>query len=167
MMCSQLIWIQNLQCQDLVQIGRKVFIDKELDLMNEMNPAEDPDIKFRHAKEAELNEKILRAVAIMYLQTQKMSKKFQDDFAHTLYFTPCFFIRVFETYKQLLDERTKNVREISEEYAAGLDKIRAMMDQTRDYLKELSERTPLMVEKQHKLVSVLVDIEEEHEKVSH
>lgn len=34
-------------------------------------------------------------------------------------------------------------------------------------MKELSERTPLMVEKQHKLVSVLVDIEEEHEKVSH
>jgi hypothetical protein len=27
MTCSQLVWIQNLQLQDLMQIGTKVFID--------------------------------------------------------------------------------------------------------------------------------------------
>jgi predicted nuclease with TOPRIM domain len=58
------------------------------------------------------------------------------------------------------------VEKISKEYAAGLDKIRNMMDTTRKYHKELSDKAPILVERQHKLVSVLVDIEEEYEKVS-
>jgi hypothetical protein len=41
-----------------------------------------------------------------------------------------------------------------------------MMETCRAYHKDLSDRAPMLVERQHKLVSVLVDIEEEYEKVS-
>jgi hypothetical protein len=83
-----------------------------------------------------------------------------------LYFTPCFFIRVFDTYRRLLDERTHNVKEISQEYADGLEKIRKMMELTRSYHNDLSEKTPVLVEKQHKVVAVLVDLEEKYERVN-
>jgi len=126
----------------------------------------DQDAQYALEQETRLNHKVLAAVSSMYLSTQKTAKKFKEDFNHTLYFTPCFFIRVFATYRTLLEERTKNVEKISKEYAAGLDKIRNMMDTCRKYHKELSERAPLLVDRQHKLVSVLVDIEEEYEKVS-
>ena len=126
----------------------------------------DQDAQYALEVEGRLNSKVLKAVSQMYLSTQKIAKKFQGDFNHTLYFTPCFFIRVFETYRKLLGERTKNVEKISKEYAAGLDKIRNMMDTCRKYHKELSDKAPVLVERQHKLVSVLVDIEEEYEKVS-
>ena len=40
------------------------------------------------------------------------------------------------------------------------------MEMTKDYHNDLSERTPVLVDKQHKVVSVLVDLEEEYEKVN-
>jgi hypothetical protein len=42
-----------------------------------------------------------------------------------------------------------------------------MMELTRNYHNDLSEKTPILVDKQHKVVAVLVDLEEQYEKVNH
>ena len=101
----------------------------------------------------------------MYVQTKKMAKKFKDEHQHTLYFTPVFFIRTFKTYRNLLKERKKNVEEIQKRYDKGLNKIKKTQDAVNAYNDILAKKTPALQAEQKKLVEVIVDIEEEYQKV--
>lgn len=101
----------------------------------------------------------------MYLQTVKMSKKYMDKHGHQLYITPVFYLRLFNTFTRLLDERKKNVSEISTRYDSGLQKINNTMDELQGYHNRLEAEIPVLMDKQTKLVETVVDIEEEFEKV--
>ena len=59
-----------------------------------------------------MNPKILKAVCLMFMATQELSKKYIEEHSHILYFTPVFFIRTFRIFTRLLDERKHNVVEI-------------------------------------------------------
>ena len=76
----------------------------------------------------EAQERVLKCIVKMYLQAQEMTKKFAEDQGQVLYMTPVMFLRVFNVYKKLLKERQSVVKEISQRYDAGLDKIRQTQD---------------------------------------
>jgi dynein heavy chain len=172
MINSQMIWVQNLQYADLEAIGRKVFIEsynEELAAERAANvdnvERKDQEEAYNAEQTATLNDKVLQAVAKMYVQTTRMAKKFKTEHLHTLYFTPVFFIRTFSTYRHLLRERKQNVEEIQKRYDKGLSKIKATQDAVTAYNDILAKKTPALQEEQRKLVEVVVEIEEEYQKV--
>ena len=115
MLNSQMIFIQNLQLEDLRQIGQKIFVDKYNEEIE--NRPRDPKIpeqehEYNTNREKELHPKVLKAVSLMYMTTLEMAKKFREGHGHTLYFTPVFFIRTFSTFTRMLGQRKQNVVEI-------------------------------------------------------
>lgn len=56
-----------------------------------------------------MNPKILKAVSLMYITTNEMAKRYQEEHGHVLYFTPVFFLRTFSIFKRLIGERKYNV----------------------------------------------------------
>lgn len=69
----------------------------------------DEEAAFKSKKEEEQNTRILNSIAKMYMTTCQATKKYKQQFNHTLYFTPTFFLRIFECFNKLLRERKKNV----------------------------------------------------------
>lgn len=116
-------------------------------------------------KEKAINPKILNAVCLMYQAANVMAKRYHEEHAHILYFTPVFFIRTFRTFTRLLEERKLNVVEIQNRYNKGLEKLKVTMKEVKYYSSKLREKTPVMQEKQRSLVEVVVDIEEQYQKI--
>lgn len=115
MLNSQMIFIQNLQQEDLRQIGERVFVDKyntEIDTRARDPKIAEQEETYQKEKEKAMNPKILKAVCLMFMATQELSKKYIEEHSHILYFTPVFFIRTFRIFTRLLDERKHNVVEI-------------------------------------------------------
>ena len=112
-----------------------------------------------------MNPKILKAVCLMYMATNEIAKNYNEEQGHVLYFTPVFFMRTFSIFKRLLKERRHNVIEIQSRYKKGLKKLKRTMREVESYNKKLREKTPVMQEKQRKLIEIVVDIEEQHSKV--
>lgn len=115
MINSQMIWIQNLEVNDLNQIGQKIFVEsynEEIDKRPKEPKTPDQEDQYNKEREKELNPKVLQAVSLMYLAAADMSKKFHEEHKHVIYFTPVFFIRTFRTFRRLLAERKSNVVEI-------------------------------------------------------
>ena len=102
----------------------------------------------------------------MYLAVNELSKRYNEEFKHILYFTPVFFIRTFRTFTYLLDERKNNVVEIQKRYDKGLIELKKCMREVKIYNTELKNKTPVLQEQQNKLVATLVDIEEQYNKVN-
>ena len=168
MINSCLIWIQNLQVADLEEMGKKIFLDKyneEIDKRPRDPKVPEQEDQYLREREKALNPKVLRAVSLMYHAACEMSKRYHEEHRHVLYFTPAFFIRTFSTFTQLLDERKQNVVEIQKRYDKGLDKLRETMAEVKAYSTKLRNKTPVLQEKQRKLVEIVVDIEEEYAKV--
>ena len=113
-----------------------------------------------------MNPKILKAVSLMYLATNEMSKKYVEEFKHHLYFTPVFFLRTFRTFTHLLDERKKNVVEIQKRYDKGLKRIKKCMKNVKVYAAELRSKTPILQADKEKVISALVEIEESYNKLN-
>ena len=154
--------------EDLAQIGKEVFIkkyDAEIDLRPRDPKVPEKEHEYNKQREKDLNPKVLKAVSLMYLATIDLSKAYKEEFQHVLYMTPVFFMRTFRIFTRLLEERKKNVVEIQQRYDKGLDKIKETIAEVKAYNKKLREKTPKMQEKQRKLVEVVVDIEEEYQKV--
>ena len=121
---------------------------------------------YNKEKEKALNPKILDAVGQMYLATCDVAKRFHEEHKHILYFTPVFFLRTFRTFISLLESRKNNVVEIQKRYDKGLEKIKTTMAEVQYYSTKLRKKAPILQEKQRKLVEVVVDIEEEYQKVN-
>lgn len=96
MICSQMIWIQNLQEEDLNAIGNIVFVQKILKAQEEKakqlqdNGAggakgRNGEVEQQNTsaydiqKSLQLNKKILKAVTSIYLDTIRFAKKYQDE----------------------------------------------------------------------------------------
>lgn len=135
MLCSQMIWIQNLNETDLHAIGQIVFVQKALkEAQEKAKQASDPNkaqdgeqpemTAYDIQKDHVLNTKIMRAVSSIYLDTIQLAKQYQEETKHVLTFTPVFYLRTFKTYKRLLEERRKNVMSIQNRYEEGLKKIK-------------------------------------------
>jgi len=123
----------------------KVFYEKQLKEQEKLlqNPDRDEQIDaYNLQKDTIVNNKVLKSVAHMYLQTLKVAKRYQEEHQHTLYFTPVFYLRVFKTFTRLLEERKRNVKEIQKRYEEGLDKIRSTVEAIQDYHTELEKKTP-------------------------
>lgn len=168
MVNSTMIWIQNLQMNDLEEIGHKVFVEKyneEIEKRPRDPKVPEQEDTYNKDREKSLNPKILKAVSLMYLAAIDMGKKYHEEHGHIAYFTPVFFLRTFRMFTKLLDERKNNVVEIQARYDKGLDKIKETIDEVKRYSKKLREKAPIMQEKQRKLVEVVVDIEEEYQKL--
>ena len=56
--------------------------------------------------------------------------------------------------------------EIQKRYDKGLEKIKTTMAEVQYYSTKLRKKAPILQEKQRKLVEVVVDIEEEYQKVN-
>ena len=158
-----------MQLSDLNQIGQKVFVERyNEEIEQRPRDPKTPEQEDLYAKEKEkaLTPKVLDAVSRMYIATNDMAKRFHEEHQHILYFTPVFFMRTFRTFTQLLDERKTNVVEIQKRYTKGLEKIKTTMAEVKYYSTKLRKKTPVLLDKQRKLVEVVVDIEEEYQKVS-
>ena len=110
-----MIFIQNLQLEDLKQIGMKHFVikyDEEIDKRPRDPKVSEQDDLYQKDKEKSLNPKILYAVSLMYHAVNEMSKRYNEEHGHVLYFTPVFFLRTFTIFKRLIEERKHNVVEI-------------------------------------------------------
>ena len=147
MINSQMIWIQNLQEEDLEEIGKKVFIESELERIAKMprdpNMA-DQEYEYLKQRETRLNEKALKAVIYMYLKSLKVAKQYMEETQHKLYFTPVAYIRTFKTFTRLLDERRKNVVDIQKRYDKGMAKIKETMDAVKYQADKLKKKTPVL-----------------------
>jgi len=53
-----------------------------------------------------------------------MTRKYAEDEKHILTFTPTVYLSVFKCYKKLLKERKEIVKDVSQRYDQGLQKIR-------------------------------------------
>ena len=159
-----MIWIQNLGLSDLAQVGQKVFVERYNEEIEKRPKADkkmpDGEHEYNQEREKALNPKILKAVSLMYLSVNEMSKKYVEEFKHILYFTPVFFINTFRTFTRLLDERKNNVVEVQKRYDKGLKRIKKCMREVKAYSAELRNKTPVLKEHQNKLIATLVDIEE-------
>ena len=165
MINSQMIWIQNLEMNDLQQVGQKIFVEKyneEVDKRPKDPKVPEQEDRYNKDREKERSPKVLKAVSLMYLAACEMGKRYHEQHKHVLYFTPVFFIRTFRVFTRLLEERKHNVEEIQRRYDKGLEKIKETMAEVRDFSNKLRSKTPLLQEKQRKLVEVVVDIEEEY-----
>ena len=94
------------------------------------------------AKERATNEKILKAVSLMYLDSLTVAKQYQEDSLHTVYYTPVLFMRTFKTYSRLLSQRKKNVMEIRNRYEEGLSKLQETIKSVRYAHDKLKSKTP-------------------------
>ena len=168
MINSQMIWIQNLTMVDLQQIGQRVFVERyneEIDKRPKDPKVPEQEDKYNKDREKERSPRVLEAVSLMYLAAGEVGKRYHEQHKHVLYFTPVFFLRTFRVFTRLLEERKHNVEEIQRRYDKGLEKIKETMAEVKAFSNKLRSKTPLLQEKQRKLVEVVVDIEEEYQKV--
>lgn len=75
-------------------------------------------------------------------------------------------MRLITAYRRLLKERQKNVLAIQGRYDVGLNKISDTIREISNYYKQLESKTPVLIAQQKKLVAVIVDIEEEYERIT-
>ena len=121
--------------------------------------------QYATTNDKDAQDRVLRCIVKMYLQSQEMTKKFAEDQNQILYMTPTMFLRVFNCYKKLLKERQVVVKDIAARYEAGLDKIRQTQEAIYKYHQELEKKSPILQEKQRSLVRVINDIEDEFTKI--
>ena len=98
MINSQMIWIQQLNLNDLRQVGQKIFVEKyneEIDKRVRDPKVPEQEDQYNKEREKELNPKVLEGVSRMYIAAILMAKEFVEEHKHTLYFTPVFFMRTF------------------------------------------------------------------------
>ena len=97
----------------------------------------------------------------MYLYAQEVCKKYAEDEKQILHFTPTHFLQIFQCYKRLLKERQLAMKEMSERYEAGLEKIRQTQNAIHSYHKELEAKAPALQNRMRQLFAIINDIEEE------
>jgi hypothetical protein len=76
------------------------------------------------------------------------------------------FLRVFNCYTKLLDERQNVVKEIAVRYEVGLEKIRKTQEEIYKYHQELESRSPILQNKQKALAGVIADIAAEFDGIN-
>ena len=64
----------------------------------------------------------------MYQATFNATFLFAKETGQKLYITPALFVRMFKTFKLLLNERRKKVEEIQARYYSGLAKISSSLN---------------------------------------
>jgi uncharacterized protein YaaN involved in tellurite resistance len=90
-----------------------------------------------------------------------VTKKYAEVEGQIVYVSPSMYLNVFGCFTKLLKQRQEVVKEISDRYESGLQKIRDTQEQIYVYHQELEKRAPVLHSKQLALAGVISDIEAE------
>ena len=153
MNCSTIMWMDNWPEEGYRQVGTRCLA------LDEGDDEEALDSLLESEKITQPDEVVKQALR-MHADMGRAIKKYAEETGHLLFLTPCTFVNLLQTFKEIFRKRAQHYSAMQKKFETGLSKLDETERKVCDVQDDVEQKTPLLLQTQLEIEAILQKLDE-------